>query len=278
MARPPESRTSALPLRLATWNINSVRLRLPLVERFLAAHKPDILVLQEIKCQNDQFPAEALAKAGYRHQAVNGQKGYHGVAIVSRLPISDVAIRPFCRKDDSRHISAVVKAPGTSFRLHNFYIPAGGDEPDPKINEKFRHKLDFLGELEDWFDDNLFDKGQVIAGDFNIAPHENDVWSHKQLLKVVSHTPVETEWLDRIRDRRKWSDLVRQKIPYADKVYSWWSYRAHDWDASDRGRRLDHVWSTRDVAPAAKKVEVIREARGWGDKPSDHVPVIVTLG
>ncbi|HUV32735.1 MAG TPA: endonuclease/exonuclease/phosphatase family protein, partial [Devosiaceae bacterium] len=184
----------------------------------------------------------------------------------------------FCGKGDSRHISAVVGGPGARFRLHNFYIPSGGDEPDPEINPKFRHKLDFLAELSDWFDAPEFGAGHVAVGDFNIAPHENDVWSHKQLLRIVSHTPVETDALNAIQARRDWVDLLRRHVPLSEKIYSWWSYRARDWDASDRGRRLDHIWSSPDLAPACTGAEIVREARGWTEKPSDHVPVIATFG
>ena len=267
----------AMPATIATWNINSVRLRLPMVKDFLAEFAPDVLMLQEIKCTDDQFPAGDLAEAGYVHQAVSGQKGYHGVATVSRRPLTDIDRHGFCGIPDARHVSAQIDLGAGPVRLHNFYIPAGGDDPDPEINPKFRHKLDFLSELGDWFDEAEFGSNQIIAGDFNIAPHENDVWNHKQLLKVVSHTPVETETLDALRDRRGWIDLVRKHIPLDERVYSWWSYRARDWDAADRGRRLDHVWSTPDVAERSREVKVLREARGWGEKPSDHVPVIVTF-
>lgn len=266
-----------MSISFATWNINSVRLRLPMVLDFLKSHKPDILALQEIKCQNDQFPNEAFAKAGYEFHAVNGQKGYHGVATISRLPLTDISSREFCEMGDSRHVSAKVDIGNHPITVHNFYIPAGGDEPNPQTNPKFRHKLDFLFELQDWFDTKPFDAGHLIAGDFNIAPHENDVWSHKQLLKVVSHTPIETEALDDLLARRNWTDLVRQHIPHDQRLYSWWSYRSKDWTASDRGRRLDHIWSTADIAKRTTSSEIIREARGWTAKPSDHVPVIVHL-
>lgn len=267
-----------MSVTFATWNINSVRLRLPMVLEFLRTHRPDILALQEIKCTNDQFPAKALSAAGYPHQAVHGQKGYHGVAIISRLPMEEINSREFCRMGDSRHICARINLGAGPVRVHNFYIPAGGDEPDPDINPKFRHKLDFLQELQDWFDEPHFDGGHLIAGDFNVAPHENDVWSHKQLLKVVSHTPVETEALNAILARRNWVDLVRKHIPHEQKLFSWWSYRARDWAASDRGRRLDHIWATRDVAMHSSGAEILRAARGWGEKPSDHVPVLARFG
>lgn len=267
-----------MPARLATWNINSVRLRIGLVLDFLKAEAPDVLCLQEIKCQNDQFPAKELAAAGYPHQAVHGQKGYHGVAIVSRLPIGETSSRSFCDIPDSRHISVRVDLGSGPVTLHNFYIPAGGDLPDPKANPKFRHKLDFLQELKAWFDTPEFAKGQVIVGDFNIAPHENDVWSHKQLLNVVSHTPVETDALNELLARRPWTDLVRKHIPETERLYSWWSYRAKDWNASDKGRRLDHIWATGDVAALSSGAEILRAWRGMSEKPSDHVPVIASFG
>lgn len=260
---------------LATWNINSVRLRLPIVLDFLDQYAPDVLCLQEIKCMNDQFPAKPLAEAGYPHQAVHGQKGYHGVAIVSKVPLDEIQTRGFCGIPDCRHVSARLDLGKGPLTVHNFYVPAGGDEPDPDINPKFRHKLDFLAEMQDWFDDLVFDNRQLICGDFNVAPHENDVWSHKQLLRVVSHTPVETEALDRLLSRRNWVDLVRQHIPIDQKIYSWWSYRARDWQLSDRGRRLDHIWATSDIAARARAAHIVKPARGWSDKPSDHVPVIV---
>lgn len=266
-----------MPLTFVTWNINSVRLRLPLVLEFLERFKPDVLALQEIKCTNDQFPADALEKAGYPHQAVHGQKAYHGVATISRLPISQQNSRVLAEIDHARHVSTQLDYGRGPVTLHNFYIPAGGDEPNPDTNPKFRHKLDYLAELQDWFDEPDFDRGHLIAGDFNIAPHENDVWSHKQLLRVVSHTPVETEALDRLLARRAWVDLVRKHVPHDTKLYSWWSYRAKDWDAADKGRRLDHVWATADVAERSTDAEVIRFMRGHGEKPSDHAPVMVRL-
>jgi exodeoxyribonuclease-3 len=264
-----------MPFSLATWNINSVRLRLPLVLDFLARHPVDVLCLQEIKCQNDQFPGEAFAAAGYPHAAVHGQKGYHGVAIISRHPLTDISSRVFCEIEDCRHVSATLQTGHGPLTAHSIYIPAGGDIPDPDVNPKFRHKLDFLAELQEWFGDERFKSRQLICGDFNIAPHEDDVWSHRQLLNVVSHTPVETEALDRLlTGNHGWTDLVRKHLPYGTKLSSWWSYRARDWEASDRGRRLDHIWSTADIAAHSTGAEIIRPARGWGDKPSDHVPVI----
>jgi exodeoxyribonuclease-3 len=265
-----------MPVTLATWNINSVRLRIRLVTRFLRSYAPDILCLQEIKCLDEQFPHKPLKRLGYGHIAVHGQKGYHGVAIVSKFPLTDITSRVFCEIDHARHISALVDFGRGPVSLHNFYIPAGGDLPDPALNPKFKHKLDFLSELKAWFGEAAFAERQIICGDFNIAPHENDVWSHKQLLRVVSHTPVETEGLDALLNGGfGWVDLVRKHVPWEQKLYTWWSYRAPDWRAADKGRRLDHIWSTADIAAHANATEIVKEARGWGSRPSDHVPVLV---
>ena len=161
--------------------------------------------------------------------------------------------------------------------LHNFYVPAGGDIPDPALNPKFEHKLQFLDEMKAC--EPLHPRGDdrhILVGDLNVAPHENDVWSHKQLLKVVSHTPIECEKLLAAQTHGEWVDVARERIPLSEKVYTWWSYRARDWLASNRGRRLDHIWATPELARLSRNIEVVREARGW-IRPSDHVPVLTTL-
>ena len=258
---------------VATWNINSVRLRMPLVERFLAEHAPDVLCLQETKCPNDQFPFAAFRKAGYENIAIHGQKGYHGVATVSRLPLNEQVSRTWCDIEDCRHISTTVTVGGKAIAIQNFYVPAGGDEPDPAINPKFAHKLQFIEEMKQLRAEHGAGSSSILVGDLNIAPLENDVWSHKQLLKIVSHTPVETEGLTAVREGGGWADLMRQYVPEDQKLYTWWSYRAREWDESDRGRRLDHIWSSPDLVAPLERIDVLREARGW-DRPSDHVPVI----
>jgi exodeoxyribonuclease III len=262
-----------MPFSIATWNINSVRLRMPLVERLLLEHAPDVLCLQETKCPDDLFPAAAFRKLGYEHIEISGQKGYHGVATVARRPLEIVEKRRFCDNGDCRHLSARVQAGGKSLLVHNFYVPAGGDEPDPDVNVKFRHKLDFVAEMNQIRADHDSDSGSILVGDLNIAPLEHDVWSHKQLLNVVSHTPVETEGFEAMRAAGRWVDLMRLDVAPEQKIYTWWSYRAQDWELSNRGRRLDHIWSSENLAPSLSSIQILREARGW-DRPSDHVPVI----
>jgi exodeoxyribonuclease-3 len=264
-----------LPLTLATWNINSVRLRLDLVRRFIGEAQPDVLCLQETKSPDEFFPREAFEALGYRDMLVHGMKGYNGVAVLSRLPLGSQGTRSWCEREDCRH--GIVELPG-GIELHNVYVPAGGDEPDPEINDKFAHKLRFLDELTTWFDEAQHDgRKMVLVGDLNIAPLETDVWSHKQLLTVVSHTPIEVEKLGRMQTAGGFVDAVRHFIPPAERLYTWWSYRNRDWAASNRGRRLDHIWVTPPLVPDLASAEVLSPVRGW-DRTSDHVPVVVRLG
>lgn len=262
-----------MPFSLATWNINSVRLRAGLVEHFLKSEAPDVLCLQETKCPNDQFPEKTFRALGYEHIAIHGQKGYHGVATFSKRPFEDIVRQDFCEVGDARHLSVRIDVDGTKIRIHNLYVPAGGDEPDPEINPKFAHKLAFVEEMRRMRAGGEPDVSALLCGDLNIAPYESDVWSHKQLLKIVSHTPVETEGLIRAMTEGDWVDLMRRHIPMEEKIFTWWSYRAKDWAASNRGRRLDHVWGSADLADKLAEVTVHSDARGW-EKPSDHVPVV----
>jgi exodeoxyribonuclease-3 len=265
--------------RLATWNINSVRRRLDLVERFVRMHQPDILCLQEIKCVDGSFPDLPVRALGFSHVVIAGQKGYHGVAILSRLPFSSVMRRDICGRGHARHLSVAIDAgtaaPGRSPVLHNVYVPAGGDVPDPVLNPKFRHKLDFLEAMHAWFRGMRGKRTNrmILVGDLNVAPLPTDVWSHKQLLRVVSHTPAEVERFERVRAAHDWVDVMRRYVPPEETLYTWWSYRNRDWRASNRGRRLDHIWTTPALDGTATSMRVLDEVRDW-PHTSDHVPVI----
>jgi len=257
-----------MPVTIATWNINSVRLRAALVARFLAEEGPDILCLQETKSPVEKIPETPFADLGYVHRVARGDKGYNGVAILSRLPLEPAGHVDFCGRGDARHVAARLPS---GVVLHNLYVPAGGDVADAATNAKFAHKLDFVAEMAAWGAE--LDGPQIAVGDLNIAPLEQDVWSHRQLLKVVSHTPVEVEALTRAQAAGGWMDVTRADIPADRKLYSWWSYRAKDWAASDRGRRLDHVWARGGATPVPGSSRVLRDWRG-AEKPSDHVPVL----
>jgi exodeoxyribonuclease-3 len=256
---------------LATWNINSVRLREGLVARLLGAEAPDVLCLQECKSPVEKMPLHAFAALGYRHAVARGQRGYNGVAILSKLPIEDVGDRDFATLGHARHVAARLE---NGVVIHNCYVPAGGDIPDREVNPKFGHKLDYVAGLRDWARAERPQRS-ILVGDLNIAPREDDVWSHRQLLKVVSHTPVETALFADAQEAGRWVDVTRKDIPEG-RLYSWWSYRAPDWQAADKGRRLDHIWATPDIAGAAHGSRILRDARGW-EQPSDHVPVFATF-
>lgn len=261
-------------LRICTWNVNSVRLRADHIRRFVAEQAPDVLCLQEIKCQPDQFPSAVFAEAGLPHLKVSGQKGWHGVAIASRLPITDAPALDACREGHARCASAVVEG----IEIQNFYIPAGGDVPDRALNAKFDHKLDFYERLTRIFAARDPRAPLVVAGDLNIAPGEFDVWNHRYMSRVVSHTPVEVEAMSALQASLGFVDVVREAFPDPQKLASWWSYRARDFRESNRGLRLDHLWASPGLAPAVipASARIHDEVRGW-ERPSDHAPVTMDL-
>lgn len=260
-------------ISVATWNINSVRLRADQVERFLLQEAPDVLCLQEIKTPENLFPHEVFEKLGYIHRAVHGQKGYHGVATVSRIPFRDFSKHDWQDNGEARHIGVELTGPGKGLIIENVYIPAGGDVADREVNAKFGQKLDFLERMTRWAE--TIERPTLIVGDFNIAPLESDVYNHKALLKVVSHTPLEVETLQRFADAHGWVDLGRKHIPAPERNYSWWSYRSY-WRAKDQGRRLDHMWASPEAAAQTRGHRFVEETRKW-EQPSDHIPLITEL-
>lgn len=262
-------------LRIATWNINSLRLRQGLLSSLVAALDPDVLCLQETKVPDEAFPELLPPALGFPHFARRGMKSYNGVAIFSRIPFRAVQHTNWCGREDCRHLAVTLDLPGGPVELHDFYVPAGGDEPDAEKNAKFAHKLAFLAEARAYFAARGGLRRTVLAGDLNVAPLAADVWSHRQLLDVVSHTPVETgalgAWLE-----AGFIDAIRHLVPEPERVFTWWSYRNHDWRLSNRGRRLDHVWVSDDLAGTLVRQVVFKDARDWR-LASDHVPVVVEL-
>lgn len=261
-------------MKIVSWNINSVRLRINLLAKLSNEQRPDIICLQETKVQDKDFPLEKIKEIGYPHVIFSGEKSYNGVAILSKLPLSDVQMMEFSGSTNKRHISAALPD-GTI--VHNFYIPAGGDEPDVEINPKFKFKLEFVDYLTEFFAKNHKKTDKIIiVGDFNIAPFEHDVWSSKSLRKVVSHTVIERDKIGLLSKSLDWVDVARHFVPMEEKAYSWWSYRNRDWTKSNRGRRLDHIWITPELKSKLASYKVISDARSW-EKPSDHAPIVAEI-
>ena len=259
-------------MKIITWNINSVRLRIGLIEKLNNEHSPDIICLQETKAEDKHFPIQAIKDMGFNHTVFSGQKSYNGVAILSKLPIED-SFSIDLYNEDKRYICAKIH----DFEIHNFYVPAGGDEPDVETNPKYKHKIEYIKLMQEWFVSNRTPSDKLIlVGDLNIAPHEQDVWSSRQLRNVISHTPLERELLLSLQKSFDFIDTARHFVDLDQKLYSWWSYRNRDWKKSNRGRRLDHIWTSRPMEKQLRSIDIISQARDW-ERPSDHVPCIIDI-
>ena len=263
-----------MTLRIATWNINSVRLRIEQVARFVTEANIDVLCLQEIKCLEDQFPRNAFVDMGMPHMKIAGQKGWHGVAIASRRPIEPSDTFQACKLGHARCVSARIEG----IDIQNFYIPAGGDIPDRTVNPKFDHKMDFYEQLTRTIATQDPSARLLMCGDFNIAPSEFDVWNHRYMSRIVSHTPGEVDTLNRLQAAGGFADVVRDRYPEPQKLASWWSYRAKDFRVSARGLRLDHIWTSPGLTPAVVpgSATIHEPVRAW-EQPSDHCPITVDL-
>jgi exodeoxyribonuclease-3 len=260
-------------MKLVSWNINSVRIRINLLEKLVKEEDPDVVCLQETKVQDEQFPLEEIKKLGFKYVEFDGQKAYNGVAILSKIPLRDTNKIDVLDYNHKRHISASF----LDLTVHNFYVPAGGDIPDTKLNPKFDFKLKFLDWMTQFFTEKYTKNSKlIVVGDLNIAPLENDVWSHKQLLKIVSHTPIEVEKLNKIQKSLDFVDSHRMFVSEDEKLFSWWSYRSKDINKSDRGRRLDHIWGSPDLKSRVKSAYILKNFR-FEDRPSDHAPVVLEL-
>ena len=273
-----------MQIKVTTWNINSVRLRIDLVAKFIKAVRPDVLCLQETKCPMTRFRLKRSSSgSGYEHTFGGDQRTEglsRAVAVISRIPLNATTKKGYCGKVDSRHVGVTFGEKAglrDAFNVHNYYVPAGGDEPDPEINPKFAHKLSFLDELREC--QHMLpaqNERSIVVGDLNVAPLECDVWSHKALLKVVSHTPIECEKLLAAQKAGSWIDVARTFVREPEKLFTWWSYRSPDWAVADKGRRLDHIWVSQALGDRLSTIKVTKDARGWM-RPSDHVPVTATL-
>ena len=262
--------------KLITWNVNSIRIRLDLLKKLVEAEAPDVICLQEVKAKEEDFPFEEIKKLGFVNIALYGMPGYNGVAIIAKDELKNILRVDWVGKKDARHVKATIY---DDIEINNIYIPAGGDIPDPIENLSFAHKLTFMDDIAEFFEQHFTDlqnKKMLLCGDFNVAPYENDVWNHKQMLKIVSHTPIEIERLNRLKNSLNFIDIAREFYSEPEKIYSWWSYRNPNWQTNNKGRRLDHVWITPNLKDRIKSYRIIKEARAW-ERPSDHVPVVVEI-
>lgn len=260
-------------LRIATWNVNSLRARLAHLRLFTENHQPDIVCLQETRVQDHQFPHEQCASLGYPHRITVGIPGYNGVAILARTPII-ARNTPLFGRQDARHLS--IDVPEHRLRIENLYVPAGGDVPDSEQNEKFAYKLDFMTKLTARMTQEQ-PRRTILLGDINIAPGQYDVWSHQAMSRVVSHTPVECLAFADLLASNQWCNALREKIPEPTRLSSWWSYRVRDWTPLSRGLLLDHILLSPDLADGLHEAAVVENVRGWPPKPSDHAPLVVDL-
>ena len=255
-------------MKVISWNVNSIRARLKYVKELLSTEKPDFLCLQETKIVDKEFPHQIFSGLGYFSNFF-GIPSYNGVAILSKTKLIKIEKISLCNKLDARVISAKT----SNFEILSVYVPAGGDIPDPNINPKFRHKLIFLEELNELLQKK---KKIILCGDLNVAPYEDDVWSHKNLSNVVSHTEVEREKLKKILEDCNFTDAVRNFINPPKNIYTWWSYRSPNFRTNNRGRRLDHIWTSKEIKNKLVDCKIIDEYRSK-DRPSDHVPVCLTM-
>jgi exodeoxyribonuclease-3 len=253
-------------LRLATWNVNSIRTRMPSVLRWLKECRPDVLLMQETKVTDYLFPRGPLEEAGYE-VAVHGQKRYNGVAMASRLPLEGVAagLPTGYLSDQARAISATV----AGVRLLNVYVPNGATPESPR----FAEKLAFLEELERMSGEWDHSLPCIMAGDFNVAPGPDDVFDPGEMEGRVCYHPEERRRLASIV-RTGLVDLYRSIRP-AGKAYTWWDYRAAAF-RRNRGMRLDLLLATPGPASALRSCEIHRDVRSW-ERPSDHVPVTAEM-
>ncbi len=258
-------------MKIATWNVNSLNVRLPQVLDWLAANPVDVLGLQELKLTDDKFPLDALAAAGY--EAVSyGQKTYNGVALLSRSPISDVvrAIPDF-EDEQARVIAGTVESAAGPIRVINCYF-VNGQEPG---SEKFAYKMRWLAALEAYVKAEMAQHPRVVlVGDFNVAPEDRDSYDPDGLRDTIHHTVQERQHFQALLDLGM-TDAFRM-FEQPEKSYSWWDYRMLGFQ-KNRGLRIDHVLVSDALKGSVSACTIDRTPRK-NKQPSDHTPVIVTLG
>ncbi|MGP1629688.1 MAG: exodeoxyribonuclease III [Giesbergeria sp.] len=257
-------------MQIATWNVNSLNVRLPQVLDWLAANPVDALCLQELKLTDDKFPHEALREVGYEAAAF-GQKTYNGVAILSRSPLRDVVRNvPGSQDTQARVIAGTLDTPDGALRLVNGYF-VNGQAPD---SEKFAYKMQWLQELQDWLRTELAAHPRlVLVGDFNVAPEDRDSYDPVGLAGSIHHTPEERAHFQALLEMGL-TDAYRL-FDQPEKSYSWWDYRMLGFQ-KNRGLRIDHILVSKALCPRVRACTIDRAPRK-NPQPSDHAPVVVIL-
>ncbi|HEX8748951.1 MAG TPA: exodeoxyribonuclease III [Pyrinomonadaceae bacterium] len=251
-------------MKLATWNVNSITARLPLVLKWLEGERPDVLCLQETKTVDEKFPAQAFTDIGYE-SVTHGQRTYNGVAILSRSPVKDVR-RGFPDDDETAH-ARLLAATVEGVRVVNVYIPNGAFVG----SDKFFFKLEWMRRLRAFFDEGYKKREKVLlCGDFNVAPEERDVHDPKQWQGKILFSRRERAALAEIRD---WGfeDAFRLHTEEGGH-FSWWDYRAGSF-RRNAGLRIDHIWTSEKLSAACTASWIDKEPRAW-ERPSDHTPVL----
>ncbi|MDP3371997.1 MAG: exodeoxyribonuclease III [Candidatus Paracaedibacteraceae bacterium] len=256
-------------MKIATWNVNSIRARLSHVCDWLQSKQPDVLLLQELKCQTEAFPYEAIEDAGYQVAAF-GQKTYNGVAILAKGGIEDVSCGNLYFEDSqARVIEAIVDG---QYRVISVYVPNG----EAVGSEKYTYKLAFMEGFAKLLEDRLrFDEKLIIGGDFNVAPMDLDVYNPQTWKgRVLCSTPERLALRSLIN--LGLTDVLRAKNPQVEGLYTWWDYRSGGY-AQNHGLRIDHLLLSAKAMESVLEVGVDSQTRGL-ERPSDHAPVWVSLG
>ena len=251
-------------MKIATWNVNSMNVRQPHVIEWLQANEPDVLVLQEIKQVTEKFPVEDLQAIGYEYSIASGQKTYNGVAVISKMPVTD-AITDFPDLDDPQRRILATTVNGV--RVVDLYIPNGSEVG----SDKYAYKLDWLAALRRFLEAEIKTHEKlVVLGDFNIAPADADVHDPEKWGEAILCSPAERKALRDILDLGL-CDIFR-KFEHPEKTFSWWDYRAAGF-RRNAGLRIDLILTSDAMTQRCTASYVDKEPRSW-ERPSDHAPVI----
>jgi exodeoxyribonuclease-3 len=251
-------------MKIATWNVNSITIRLDQVLSWLKTTNTDVLCLQETKCVDEKFPLEEINNAGF-YAAFMGQKSYNGVAILSRYELKDVQYN--LAGDNADAPKRLIAATVENIRIVNTYIPNGTE----LWTDKFTFKLDWLQRLRKFFDANCDVNSDVLlCGDFNVAPDERDVWNAAFWEGKLHFSKPERAALDYVK---KWgfTDVFRQTNG-DERGFSWWNYREGAF-YKNQGLRIDHIWTSKSLADRCVSCWIDKTPRAW-ERPSDHTPVL----